>query len=393
MSGQPREGSAQPGDSDEVVAGAYRNGEGPLAEARDIAARISTDELPWGRPGRRLVDPRSPFLVGMVGAAGVAVTLGLVEVLITARTVLVLIGLALFIAVGLQPVVVWLVRRGFPRWAAVTVVCGGLLGVTGGFLAAAIPALVAQTSTLVAQAPTYMQALTDHASFLGRLNDRFHIQHGIEQTLSGGTALVGGVLGAGVIVLDTVGSTLVVLVLTVYFLSALPRLRTGIHRLVPHSRRPRVILLGDEIAARIGGYVLGAAVIAVIAGILTFVWLLILGVPYPLLLAIGVALLDFVPVIGSTVGGALICLVALTVSLPVGIATAVFFLIYRFVEDYLLVPRIIGRAVQVSALATVVAVLFGGVLFGVVGALVAIPTAAALQLIFREVALPRLDRA
>jgi predicted PurR-regulated permease PerM len=329
----------------------------------------------------------------MVGAAGVAVTLGLVEVLITARTVLVLIGLALFIAVGLQPVVVWLVRRGFPRWAAVTVVCVGLLGVTGGFLAAAIPALVAQTSTLVAQAPTYMQALNDHASFLGRLNDRFHIQHGIEQTLSGGTALVGGVLGAGVIVLDTVGSTLVVLVLTVYFLSALPRLRTGIHRLVPHSRRPRVILLGDEIAARIGGYVLGAAVIAVIAGILTFVWLLILGVPYPLLLAIGVALLDFVPVIGSTVGGALICLVALTVSLPVGIATAVFFLIYRFVEDYLLVPRIIGRAVQVSALATIVAVLFGGVLFGVVGALVAIPTAAALQLIFREVALPRLDRA
>ncbi len=369
-----------------------REGVGPLGEAHEIAARISTVEQPLGRPGR-LVDPRSPFVVGMVGAAGVAVTFGLVEVLVTARTVLVLIGLALFIAVGLQPVVVWLVQWGLPRWAAVTAVCVGLLGVTAGFLAAAIPALAAQTSMFVAQAPTYLKALTDHASFLGQLNDRFHIQRGIEQTLSGGTALVGEVLGAGVIVLNVVGSTLVVLVLTVYFLSALPRLRIGIHRLVPHSRRPRVILLSDEIAARVGGYVLGAAVIAVIAGTVTFIWLLIFGVPYPLLLAIGIALLDFLPVIGSTVGGALICVVSLTVSLPVALATAAFFLLYRFIEDYLLVPRIIGRAVQVSALATVVAVLFGGVLFGVVGALVAIPTAAAIQLIFREVAVPRLDRA
>jgi predicted PurR-regulated permease PerM len=329
----------------------------------------------------------------MLGAAGVAVTVGLIEVLVSARAVLVLIGLALFIAVGLQPVVLWLIRRGLPRWAAVTAVCVGLLGVTGGFLAAAIPALVAQTSAFVAQAPTYVQALTDHASFLGRLNDRFHVQQGIEQTLSGGTDLVGGVLGAGVVVLNVVGSTLVVLVLTVYFLSTLPRLRAGMHRLVPHSRRPRVILLSDEIAARIGGYVLGAAVIALIAGSLTFIWLLIFGVPYPLLLAIGVALLDLIPVVGSTLAGVVVSLVALTVSLPVALGTATFFLVYRFVEDYLLVPKIVGLAVQVSALATVVAVLFGGVLFGVIGAVVAIPTTAAIQLIVREVAIPRLDRA
>jgi predicted PurR-regulated permease PerM len=377
----------------ELVDPVRRNGDGLLAEAHEAAARISTVEQPWGRPGRRLVDPRSPFLVGMVGAAGVAVTFGLVEILVTARDVLVLIGLALFIAVGLQPVVAWLDRRGLPRWAAVAVVCVGLLGVTGGFLAAAIPALVAQTSAFVTQAPTYLRALTDHASFLGQLNDRFHLQQGVEQTLSSGAALLGGVLGAGVIVLNVVGSTLVVLVLTVYFLGALPRLRTGMHRLVPHSRRPRVILLSDEIAARVGGYVLGNAVISVIAGTLTFIWLLGLGVPYPLLLAIGVALLDLIPVVGSTVGGVVVVLVSLTVSLPVALATAVFFVVYRLVEDYLLVPKIIGRAVRVSALATVVAVLFGGVLFGIIGALVAIPAAAAIQLIFREVAAPRLDRA
>ena len=154
-----------------------------------------------------------------------------------------------------------------------------------------------------------------------------------------------------------------------------------------------MILLSDEIANRVGGYVLGTGVISLIAGTLTFIWLLIFGVPYPLLLAIGVALLDLVPVVGSTVAGAVVCLVALSVSLPVAGATAGFFIAYRFAEDYLLVPKIIGRTVKVSSLGTLLAVLVGGAVFGVIGALVAIPVAAAIQLIIIEVAIPRLDHA
>jgi predicted PurR-regulated permease PerM len=376
----------------ESVAQPHRDAEGPVAEAEMTAARISTDEQPLGRPGRP-VDRRSPFIVGMEGAAGVAITIGLIEVFVTARDVLVLIGLALFIAVGLEPAVSWLTRVGLPRWAAVTAVLGGLLAAAVGFFAAAIPPLVDQAAAFVSKAPSYLQTLTDHSSFVGQLNDRFHLQQSLEQTLNGGGGnVLGGVLGAGVVVLSALGSMLLVGVLTVYFLAALPRLRAGSYRLVPHSRRPRVILLGDEIAARVGGYVLGNVVVSVIAAALTFLWLLIFGVPYPLLLAILVALLDLIPTIGSTAAGVLVSLVALTVSLPVALATAAFFIIYRFVEDYLLVPKIIGAAVKVSALATVVAVLLGGVLFGVIGALVAIPIAAAVQLIVREVAIPRLDR-
>src|SRR5581483_1610450 len=234
------------------------------------AALVGGGEEPRDPPS---VSGRSPFLVGMTGAAGVAVTVGAVQVLITARTVLVLIGLALFIAVGLQPVVVWLVRRGAPGWVAVGAVCVSLLGATGGFLAAAIPLLVSQSRGFVAQAPTFLQTVSSHASFLGRLNDRFQVQQGIQHALSDGSALLGGVLGAGVVVLNVLGSTFVVLVLTVYFLSALPRLREGMHRLVPGSRRPRVIALSDEIVARVGAYVLGKAIIAAIGGALTFVWL------------------------------------------------------------------------------------------------------------------------
>ena len=194
-------------------------------------------------------------------------------------------------------------------------------------------------------------------------------------------------------VFSALSSTLIVIVLTVYFVADLPRIRANLYRLVPHSRRPRAILLGDEIFAKVGGYVLGNALISLIAGVLTFAFLVIMGVPYALLLAIFVALLDLVPVIGSTLAGTVVCLVALNVSLPVCMATIGFFVAYRLVEDYLLVPRIIGRVVKVPALVTVVAVLVGGALLGIVGALVAIPAAAALLLLAREGFFPRLDGA
>jgi predicted PurR-regulated permease PerM len=182
-------------------------------------------------------------------------------------------------------------------------------------------------------------------------------------------------------------------VLTVYFLADLPRLRRGIYRMVTGSRRPRAILIGDQVFAKVGAYVLGIIVLCVIAGASSLTWMLVLGVPFPLLLAIMVMLLDVIPVVGTTAAGVVVTLVALTVSLPVGLATAGFFVVYRVVEDYVLVPRIIGRAVQVPALLTVVALLLGGVLLGVIGAVVAIPVAAAVLLVVREVLLPRLDAA
>ena len=111
-----------------------------------------------------------------------------------------------------------------------------------------------------------------------------------------------------------------------------------------------------------------------------------------MLLGIFVALLDLVPVVGSTIAGVVVAAVALTVSLPVCIATIVFFVVFRLIEDYLLMPRIIGRAVKVPAMITVVAVLLGGTLLGIVGALVAIPVAAALQLLTQKVLYPRLDK-
>lgn len=392
--GTDRPGAAEDGHHDHFAQPHEDDEEGPVAEAEAAAATISTEATPLGRPGRPL-NRRSPFFIGMAGAAGVAVTVLLAELVVTARETLVLIGLALFIAVGLEPAVSWLARRRVPRWLAVVVVFLGLLGAVGGFLAVAIPQLVAQATAFAVQVPAYLDQLQNSSTTLGALNQRFGITDAVREAFAGagGTDIVSGVLGAGAIVLGVLSSTLIVLVLTVYFLADLPRLRRGMYRMVPHSRRPRVILIGDEVLAKVGAYVLGIMVLSVIAGSSALTWMLIFGVPFPLLLAILVMLLDVIPVVGTTTAGVVVTLVALTVSLPVGLATAGFFVVYRVIEDYVLVPRIVGRAVEVPALLTVVALLLGGVLLGIVGAVVAIPVAAAVLLVVREVLVPRLDSA
>ena len=362
-----------------------------IQEAVEEAAAVAEETGGLGKPGRP-INRRSPFMIGMTAAFGVAVTYGLVEVFIRARVVLVLIGLALFIAVGLDPVVGWLVRHRVPRWAAVVTVIACTLAVVAAFLAAAIPPLTAQATALAHEIPHYLHALQNRNSQLGKLNARYHIQQRLTKLVtSRGGSLAGGVLGAGALVLGAASAILTVLVLSIYFLAGLPRIKLFAYQLVPHSRRPRVILIADEILAKVGGYVLGNVITSVIAGAGTYLWLLAFGIPYPILLAMFVALLDLIPVIGSTIGGAVVSLVALTVSLPVAIATLVFYIGYRLAEDYLIVPRIMGRTVQVPAIVSLVAVLIGGVLLGIVGALVAIPVAAAIHLLLREVTIRRLD--
>jgi predicted PurR-regulated permease PerM len=362
-----------------------------MQEALDAAAVIAEQTNGLGHPGRPL-NRRSPFFVGMAAAAGVAVTYGLAELVIRARSVLVLIGLALFIAAGLDPAVGWLTRRGLPRPAAVIVILLAALAVVAGFLASAIPPLAAQATALTQHLPQYMNSLKDHNSELGKLNQHYQIQQRLSKLLSTwGTALIGGLLGAGELVLSAATSLLVVAVLTVYFLTGMPRIKLLAYRLAPQSRRARVILIGDEIFTKVGGYVLGNFLTSAIAGIGTYIWLMIFGIPYPLLLSLLVALLDLIPVIGSTIGGAAVSLVALTVSLPIAIATLGFYIAYRLAEDYLIVPRIMGRTVEVPAVVTVAAVLLGGALMDIIGALVAIPAAAALRLLLHEVTFRRLD--
>jgi predicted PurR-regulated permease PerM len=363
----------------------------PIAAAEAAAAGMRTEDNPHGKPGRRF-DRSSPFFVGMTAAAGVAVTYGALHVLTAVSGVLLLIGVAFFLALGLEPAVSWFVNHHLPRGFATALVFVIFLAAASAFVAAAIPPLSQQASQLLHQAPHYIQQAQSHSSTLGKINDRFHIQQRITDVMNGsGGSVLNEIVTAGSAVFAALANVLIVVVLTVYFLVDFAGIRTTLYRLIPRARRPRAILIGDEIFAKVGAYVLGNVAISVIASVATAIWLTVFDVPYALLLAILVGLLDLVPIVGSTIAGVVVAAVALTVSLPVCLGTVAFFIVFRLAEDYVLVPRIIGRVVKVPGLVTVVAVLIGGALLGIVGALVAIPIAAALQLISHEVLFPRLD--
>jgi predicted PurR-regulated permease PerM len=374
-----------------VEAAADEEVDPPIREAVQQAERMAEETGGLGRPGRPM-NRRSPFFIGMTATAGVAITIGIIELLIKAGGILILVGMALFIAAGLDPIVTWLTRHRVPRWLGVVITLLGLVGILALFLALAIPRITAETTTLVNQLPHYEKELQNHNSELGKLNAKYDVTSRLSKLISSdGSSLAGGVLSVGEVVVSAVSSFLLVFVLTVYFLGGLPKIKLFAYRLVPASRRPRTILLTDEIFSRVGGYVLGNVLTSLIIGIGTAVWMLALGIPYPFLLAMFVALIDLIPVIGAYLGGAAVVLTALTVSLPVAIATLAFMLVYKLAEDYFIVPRVMGRTVQVPATVTLVAVLIGGTLLGIIGALVAIPVAAAARLLLQEIAFHRLD--
>jgi len=359
---------------------------------RKIEARVD-DDNPYGRPGRPM-SSRSPFRVAFTAALGVALAYGLVKALIAVQSVLVLLLTAAFLAIGLAPLVDKLEAKHVKRGRAVAIVLLAVLLFFVGFGFAVVPPIVEQTQQLIEQAPEYVQQLQSNER-IAALDERFGLLQRAEEAVGDpaklGTAAAGGVLGVGKVVLGFTFNTLTLLILTLYFLSSLPSIKANAYRLVPRSRRARVGLLTDEILARVGGYVAGAVTIAGIASVLTFLLLLTLGVNSPVALALLVFLTGLIPLIGATIGAVVITAVALFTSVKVGIIIAVYYLIYQQLENYLLYPRIMKRSVDVSPAATVVAVLIGGSLLGVLGALLAIPIAAAVQLVLNEVVSPRQD--
>jgi predicted PurR-regulated permease PerM len=349
------------------------------------------------RPTRTPSDPRWPTrrIFGAAYTAGTAVVLAYVVLRAIGGVAgeLILLVLALVIALGLDPMVSWLVRRGWRRsWGVGAVTLSFLLLVLGVF-ALIIPPIVTQVQELSRALPGLLTQLQDRSSTLGRLNARYHLLDSVRSSLTGGGRglSLGGVLNIGLAVFGTLTAAITVLVLTVYFLANLPTIRQVAYRMFPASRRSRARELGDEISARVGGYVLGNLLTSAIAGLGTFVFLEIVRVPYAVALGVLVAVLDLIPVVGSTIGGILVTLVALSVSTTVAIASLVFYIAYRLLEDYLLVPRVMNRAVNVPPVLTIVALIIGGALLGIVGAFLAIPAAAAVQLLVTRVVWPRLD--
>ena len=363
----------------------------PSAQAQTDVPPPDPDERAgrFGRPGPPL-DRRNPFLLGLLGGFGVILAYAIFLGLRNAASILVLIFIALFLAIGLNPAVARLRKWGLPRGAAVAIVALTVIGLLAGGIVALIPPLVSQTTQLVNNVPDYIQSL-QRSQTINDIVQRYDIVNKVKSALDAGTVgnAVGGVVGGAKLLFGTIFNLLTVLVLTIYFMAAFDRIRERAYSLVPASRRTRVRLLTDEILTKVGAYMVGALMIAVLAGASTFVLGMILGLGYPFALAVVVAVCDLIPQIGATLGAVIVSLVGFASSLTDGLVCIVFFIVYQQIENYLIYPSVMRRSVKVSDVAAVVAALLGVALFGVVGALVAIPMVAAIQLIMREVVMPR----
>lgn len=337
---------------------------------------------------------RSPFYMGFMAALGVLLAYGLIHVMLQLTQIITFVVVGLFLALGLEPLVSELMSRGLTRAWSVVIVMSTLLVVLVFIGWMIVPTLAEQVSSLIARTPGYLTDL-QHNQVVAQLDQRFHIADRIEREAASSvdagrlTSLLGGVLGAGKVLVDGVVAAVTVLVLTLYFMAALPAAKVATYKLVSHRRRARVIFIGEEICRRVGGYVLGQTCVATINGVLAYVMLIVLGLPFPAVLAVVVGLLALVPIVGTVVGAVLVTLVALTAGWGTALIALAYYIAYHVFEAYVLSPRIMHRAVAVPPAVTIVAVLAGGTLLGAVGALIAIPTAAGLLLIYEQVLVPR----
>lgn len=362
-------------------------------EARRREAGVDEDN-PFGRLGRPL-NRRSPFRVGFSAAVGAGLAYLLYRAIVNAQHQLVLVAVAAFLAIGLNPTVSRLERVGMRRGIAVSLVFLATAGFFALFGYAILPPVVEQVTKFVNTVPDYLKDLQQNKT-INQIDQRYHVIDRVQEYITSsdiGSTAAESVIGVGKALASTFFDGLTVLILTLYFLSSFNSIKRTTYRLMPRSRRARAALLGDEILNRVGGYLAGAFIIAIIAGTATLIWLSILGVPYPLALALVVTITDVIPLVGATIGAVFVTIVAFFVSLPVGIATAVFYVVYQQVENYVVYPRVMKRSVDINPAAAIVGVLIGGALLGIVGALLAIPLTAAIQLILREVVLPRQDAA
>ena len=357
------------------------------------AEPASASPAPYGEPGQPF-DRRSPFFYGFVGALGALTAFWLFTNIAGIGSVLMLVVVAFFLAAGLNPAVEFFERHGLRRSFAVTVVILGVLAAVALFLVAIVPVITDQVTAITKNAPGWLDELNKNQK-IQDLNDEYGIIDNAKDKITDEdfiSGLLGASVGIGLKIISAVFNVFVVFVLTLYFLASLKTTTHAIYKLAPASRRDRVTALGDKVIANIGGYVSGAFIVALCAGLSSLVFLYFTEIrEYAVALAFVVALLDVIPMIGATLGAVLVSAIAFATDIKTGIACVIFYVVYQQFENYVIYPRVMSKSVDLPGAVIVIAALVGAGLLGVVGALLAIPVAAAILLVMREVVVKRQD--
>lgn len=339
-----------------------------------------------------------PVAFGFLFTVGVGLALLGYFLLTNVGSLVIWIAVALFIALGLDPIVRFFISRGLTRTTGVLITIVMLLGAAGGMFGTIIPIIVGQTSQFIERAPQIVDGFLK-SEFFVNLDKQYQVSNRISEEInkffsdSGAVGgIFGGVLGVGSVVAQGMFGALIILVLAIYFLASLPALKSFGYRLAPHSRRKRVEKLGDTITRSVGNYVMGQAFVALLNAAVALTLMTILKVPFAALLTMFVAILAFIPLVGAVIAGILVSLISLTLGWQSALIYAACYFAYLQIEAYFISPRVMQKAVSVPGAVAVISVIAGGTLMGVAGALMAIPTAAAAMLILREVFITRQDQ-
>jgi predicted PurR-regulated permease PerM len=336
----------------------------------------------------RLVHFRPRTVLVVLGIILAAVVM--IRIVQAAQGVLIWIGVAVFLALALNPAVEWLMQRGIQRrGVAVAITFVGAILAIAALAATIVPTIVSQVNDFVDAVPGYVEDLTAGRGKLGFLEREYQLTDRVREALAeGGATKVLGLSGTALAVtkgvVTAIVATLTIAFLTLFMLLEGPRWVERFYGLLPEEKQPRVRAIGAQIYRTVGGYVTGNLTISLIAGIVTTLVLTAVGVPYALALGLLVAILDLIPLAGATIAAVAVSTVAFLDSVQSGVIVLVFFILYQQLENHVLQPVVYGRTVQLSPLAVLIAVLIGAELAGVIGALAAIPVAGTIQVIILD---------
>lgn len=336
------------------------------------------------------------FHVGLLGGLGVLAALLIGGAITSIANLITYLAASIFIALGLEPIVTKLVSLGLKRAIAVPVTVVGILAIITLMLWSLVPTLADEAASFVVSAPTFLTGFTE-LPWVQQIDNQFGGSITSSLTAAGDfvsdsknwPGMLGGVVQVGLSIFNGFFGAIVIVILSLYFMASMSAFKRWMYSMVSASRREQFVDLAEQISVSVGRYVMGQVFIGAIAAVSAFILMSVVGIPFALVLAAITFLLGLIPLVGTITGAAIVTLVALSVSPTAALISAIYYLVYMQVEAYIISPKIMSKAVSVPGAVVVVAALAGGAILGVLGALIAIPVAASIMLIVREVWMPR----
>ena len=381
---------------------------GPLAAdpvAGTDAAVVDARALPTSvtkapdRPARPLwARLDSPFGAGFLLTLGALVAIMFGIAVTNIATIIIYIALAMFAALGLDPVLKWFERHNVKRPWAITIVflIFGILGV--GLILLVVPALVEQLSAFISGIPATISNFetTDTYAWLESIfgPGLTTLVNDLESFITNPSniaAISGGLLKIGAGIAAAISGALIVVVLTLYFVASLPAIKESLMQFAPARNRPKVRRMTNEITDSIGSYLMGMVILAFFNSVVAFLLHLILGLPYPLLMGVLAFSITIIPLVGPVLYWIFASILALFTSPLAALIFAIAYLVYIQIEAYVITPRVMSKAISIPGSLVVIGALIGGTLLGLIGALVAVPVTASILLIIKQVFIPRQD--